>query len=584
MRQSPPQTWEPALMAQPISERERYRLLSAWCDGSITDVQLALLDELLRTDHDFRRLYLAYMDQHALLVTELRPIEEAQPALRLAEHEPPGRAVRRGRSWTVLVMGTAAVAAILLGGLAVWYWPHGQRDTPIVADGTTNGAPTRVVPADANGCAVVIQLAGVEWEHSIARPPSEGDTLPPGRLVFRAGRMTLGLLSGVTLTVEGPADLELLAIDRVHCRRGRLRTRVPDGAEGFVVSAPSAAVVDLGTEFALNVAEDGTARLMVFEGAAEAAVFNPAGSPRRLQRIRQDQAFDIDPRSAQIEAAPPRGEDFLSPPVLAIPPLTLDSSYREVVLAAQPWGYWRFETMDGGAVPSEVAGCPPLRAGGPVRLASADALAPAHAPNRCAEFGPEETDQTLSLDGLWEPPTQPGYAVELWMLPERIGHAALVSLIDPDLPNDDYKHLFLLELTASDRQSLLPPGAVRFLHRWPPSDSGGENLFSGRFYVPYRWHHLVAQNNHGRVELYVNGSPTAPSVALGADMATEPCRLLLGRLKPEPRHPGKIHSRPFVGRIDELVLYDHPLAAEEIARHYRLGTPAGAGGGASIKP
>jgi hypothetical protein len=372
--------------------------------------------------------------------------------------------------------------------------------------------------------------------------------------------------------VEGPADLELLAIDRVHCRRGRLRTRVPDGAEGFVVSAPSAAVVDLGTEFALNVAEDGRARLMVFEGAAEAAVFNAAGSPLRLQQIREDEAFDIDPRSGQIAAAAPRGEDFVAPPVLAIPPLVLDPSYREVVLAARPWGYWRFEVMEEGRVPSEVIGSPPLVASGPVQLAATDAHAVTA--NRCALFGPEASEQTLSLDGLWEPPSQPGYAVELWVLPERIGHAALASLIDPDLPNDDYKHLFLLELTASDRQSLLPPAAVRFLHRWPPSDSGGDNVFSSRFYVPYRWHHLVAQNNQGRMELYMNGT-LAATVAIGSERATEACRLLLGRLKPEPRLPGRIHSRPFVGRIDELVLYEHPLPAGEIARHYRLGGPAG---------
>jgi hypothetical protein len=382
--------------------------------------------------------------------------------------------------------------------------------------------------------------------------------------------MTLGLLSGVTLTVEGPADLDLLAIDRVHCRRGRLRTRVPPGAEGFVISTPNAAVVDLGTDFALNVAENGKARLMVFEGAAEAAVFNAAGSPLRIQQIQEDQAFEIDPRRGQIEAAAPRGEEFVSPPDLVIPPLPLDRSYRDVVLAAQPWGYWRFEAMKDGAVASEVAGRPLLRATGPVRLADADG----HARNRCAEFGPDESEQTMSLDGLWEPPSDPGYAVELWVLPVRIGHAALASLIEPGLPNDDYKHLFLLELTASDRQSLLPPAAVRFLHRWPPGDSGGDNLFSPRFYIPYRWHHLVAQNNQGRMELYVNGLPT-PAVAIGSDPATEACRLLLGRLKPEPRLPGRVHSRPFVGRIDELVLYDRPLSAEEVRRHYGLGTARG---------
>jgi hypothetical protein len=329
-------------------------------------------------------------------------------------------------------------------------------------------------------------------------------------------------------------------------------------------------VVDLGTEFALNVAENGNARLMVFKGEAEAAVFSTGGSPLRIQQVREDQAFEIDPRTGKIAAAAPRGEDFVAPPVLVTPPLTLDRAYRDVVLAAQPWGYWRFEEMEADAVPSEVTGRPPLRATGPVRLADADG----RARNRCAEFGPDEAEQTLSLDGLWEPPGDPGYAVELWVLPERISHAALASLIDPGLPNDDYKHLFLLELTASDRQSLLPPATVRFLHRWPPGDSGGDNLFSSRLYIPYRWHHLVAQNNQGRMELYVNGVPT-PAVAIGSDTATEPCRLLVGRLKPEPRLPGKIHSRPFVGRIDELVLYDHPLGAEEIVRHYGMGAPPG---------
>jgi hypothetical protein len=155
-------------------------------------------------------------------------------------------------------------------------------------------------------------------------------------------------------------------------------------------------------------------------------------------------------------------------------------------------------------------------------------------------------------------------------MPEQIGHAALASLIEPGPPSDDYKHLFLIELTASDRQSLLPPGSVRFLHRWPPSDSGGDNLFSTKYYIPYRWHHLVAQRSGGWMELYVDGVPTQP-LATRSALATEACRFLLGRLKPEPRPSGKIHSRPFVGRIDEIALYDRPLSAGEVRRHYELG-------------
>jgi hypothetical protein len=379
--------------------------------------------------------------------------------------------------------------------------------------------------------------------------------------------MTLGLLSGVTLTLEGPADLELLSIDRVHCRRGKLRTRVPQGADGFIVSTPGSAVVDLGTEFGVNVADDGKTHLMVFKGEAEAAVLNAAGAPVRSQQIAERRALEIDPRRGQIGEAAPRPLDFVAPSILAPNPLVLGDSYRAAVLSSGPWAYWRFEAIDDGAVADEVAGRPPLRATGPVKIVGAGER------NGCIEFGTDEAEQSVAMDGLWEPASDPGYAVELWALPGRIGHAALASLIapGPTRPARDYKHLFLLEMTASDRRSLLSPGLFRFLHRWPPGDAGGDNLFSARHYVPYRWHHVVAQRNGGRLELYVDGVPAQP-VSHESAFASEPCRVLLGRLKPLPRRSGYVHSRPFVGLIDELALYDHPLTTEEIRRHHELGT------------
>jgi hypothetical protein len=76
------------------------------------------------------------------------------------------------------------------------------------------------------------------------------------------------------------------------------------------------------------------------------------------------------------------------------------------------------------------------------------------------------------------------------------------------------------------------------------------------------------------LELYVDGVPTQPVTPPSA-LATEPCRVLLGRLKPVPRPTGRVHSRPFVGLIDELALYNRPLAAEEVRRHYELGTADG---------
>ena len=474
-----------------------------------------------------------------------------------------GRFPRVPRAWRRLVV---VAAALVLAGMIARQWPTGRPGPAIVAGPPTAGDPPRL--GLARGFAVVVQLAAAEWEPGPGQRPSEGDLLAAGRLVLRSGRITLGLLSGVTLTLEGPADLELLSIDRVHCRRGNLRTSVPHGAEGFVVTTPGSAVVDLGTEFGLNVADDGKARVMVFKGEAEAAVLNEAGAPVRSQHVNERRAFAIDPRSGQIDEAAAHSVDFVAPPVLAPTPLALDASYREAVLAAGPWAYWRFEAMDDGVVADEVAGRRPLRATGPVKLVGAGGR------NRCLEFGPDEAEQSVEMAGLWEPPSNTGYAVELWVLPGRIGHAALASLIAPGPPEEDYKHLFLLELTASDRESLLSPGLVRFLHRWPPGDSGGDNVFSTRHYVPNRWHHIVAQRSGGRLELYVDGVRSQPVTPQSAS-SSEPCRLLLGRLKPVPRPTGRVHSRPFVGLIDELALYNRPLADEEVRRHYELGTADG---------
>jgi hypothetical protein len=569
-------------MATPSPDLQRYRLLSGWCDGSLDDAELERLDELLRADPGFRELYVKYMDQHAVLTASLLQIGDVRLMVQCpgpTGEEPTGGAEavraasgavsrdrrarqpsRRPRAWRRWI---AVAVALLLTGLIARNWPTGRPGAAIVASPSLAGDPPRL--ALARGFAVVIQLAGAEWEPGEGQRPSEGDLLAAGRLVLRSGRMTLGLLSGVTLTVEGPADLELLSIDRVHCRRGKLRARVPRGAEGFIVSTPGSAVVDLGTEFGLNVAVDGKSQLMVFKGEAEAAVLNSAGAPVRSQQVVERREFAIDPGTGQIEEAEARPADFVAPPLLVRSPLGMSVSYREAVLAAGPWAYWRFEAIEDGAVADEVAGRPPLRATGPLQIVGAGDL------NRCLEFSPDEAEQSMAMDGVWEPPSDPGYAVELWTLPGQVGHSALASLIAPGPPAEDYKHLFLVELTASDPYSLVSPGLVRFLHRWPPGDSGGDNLFSTRHYVPNRWHHLVAQRSGARLELYVDGIPTPP-VSPQSASASEPCRLLLGRLKPIPRPSGRVHSRPFVGLIDELALYNRPLAAEEVRRHYELGT------------
>jgi hypothetical protein len=48
--------------------------------------------------------------------------------------------------------------------------------------------------------------------------------------------------------------------------------------------------------------------------------------------------------------------------------------------------------------------------------------------------------------------------------------------------------------------------------------------------------------------------------------------VLVGRLKSGPQS-NPVDIRPFLGRLDELAVYDHPLSRDEIRQHYELGVP-----------
>jgi hypothetical protein len=107
------------------------------------------------------------------------------------------------------------------------------------------------------------------------------------------------------------------------------------------------------------------------------------------------------------------------------------------------------------------------------------------------------------------------------------------------------------------------PGEVRFLYRWPPGGIAGNNVFSSDIYSPYHWHHLVAQRQGNRLELYLDGS-LAGVTPLPDDQATTACQLVFGRRR-EPQVD--YDPRQFHGRMAELAIYDRALTLAEIQAH-----------------
>lgn len=552
-------------------------LLAAWHGADVRGARRRELLGMLRADVDFRRRFA----EEITILSEVRAVQSTVPRwLRVAdslgwETSPPdesgedpddtdaafeARVLRRIKGECLGPAGAAprrfrwwpyAAAALVLLGATLKFAGSWQRQ-PLA---TGNDAPP---VADNQPLAVLVGSVDARWQEG-GRSPCVGDTLMKEKLGCDSGRFTFAMLNGVTVSAEAPVELELLALDAVVCRRGKLRVRVPKGAEGFSVNSPECTVVDRGTEFAVNVSPGEPTDVMVFDGQADVFVENKANGGRVGTSVMVAESVRVMPgvgRPLNIEANPHHFTTMLPADVV---PLDLGPDYRDLVLSSKPWGYWRFEKDDGSVFPNEIAGGPGFRMLGAVGIRQHSRS------NRSIVFPGESghPDTLLRLDKPWHPSPEAGYAVELWFEAENFSNSTLVSLLSTAQPMPHNSHHMVLEIVANKQEM----GNVRFLHRWPAGPSLGVNLNSRRIYVPCRWTHLVAQRNGERLQLYVDGE-LANETPLDRNQSIGPCHVLLGRLlTPDFGAPPNMR-RLYRGGLDEVAFYDRPLSPEEIRSHH----------------
>lgn len=91
-----------------------------------------------------------------------------------------------------------------------------------------------------------------------------------------SGIAQLTFETGAVLVLQGPCQLEL-AENAIELGFGRISAVVPQSASGFAVTTPSSKVVDLGTEFGVNVDELGSSQVHVFSGEVVTRARNRSG-------------------------------------------------------------------------------------------------------------------------------------------------------------------------------------------------------------------------------------------------------------------------------------------------------------------
>ncbi len=247
------------------------RLIDELLDGLISKKDLELLEAELESNADLRQAYYERQKLHSVLQavaeTNSEPPTVTRPSLWSAH-----------RGW---IIGIAAAASLLLTtGLGWWIGRtvrRGSTPTPSIAQ--------------------IVHQSGARW----VRQRMDGSKIGAGLLQLELGLARLGFANGVSVTLQGPAEFEIVSGEHARLHSGILTAEVPESAIGFRIETPALQVVDLGTSFGVAVDDDGLTDVSVFEGEVEV---NPRGeSPRRIppQRIVEGQAIRGVRMSSEIE-------------------------------------------------------------------------------------------------------------------------------------------------------------------------------------------------------------------------------------------------------------------------------------------
>jgi hypothetical protein len=220
-----------------------------------------------------RKAYLDYIQESACL--RWLCVEEFPHVVELANSErrrSPAGVSRRKRIAAYIFGGgvACALAAVLASG---WFANKGDKVTAAAAKEPASSAQAQGVTAVApvtdarQAVATITGLGAARWQRDPRQMLSRcviGD-----RMRLREGSAELTFDAGAQVTVFGPADFEITSATSIRCRRGRVTTLVNDRGKGFSIETPQAKVVDLGTQFGLQISDKGETEVVVFQGSID---------------------------------------------------------------------------------------------------------------------------------------------------------------------------------------------------------------------------------------------------------------------------------------------------------------------------
>ena len=557
------------------SQREVWeKLFFKVLDGESAETDLLSLSELVCRDETACREYFDEVAVESLLVSAFAPEFsgtkdplEIHPSLGTRHGtggQPYSNAKERrtdvgGKKRPLAVVAIAGVALLALGGMAFWQGGFGggavEPGQPFVASAASR------LPS-AHGVGVLAEQAGAVWQEGAVRT---GSILPRGRLALEAGTAHLDLFSGVQLVVEGKTAFTIESPLRVVLHQGAVRALVPDAAHGFEVVTAAAAIVDLGTEFALRVDGD-TTDVTVLQGEIEVVK-----QQREIARVDSGRSIRLRGNSTDLEELASRVNLPSSAAVAEAAQerrqqnfIRWQSSLEKLVADQRLIGRYAIVHPDCGRIVPNVAGQAP---------SGSDA----------AVVGAECSRDRWGRQSSAIDYTRSGSRLRL-ALPGQLEGLTLVCWVKINSLSNDYNALLLTDGhdVSEPHWQVLRDGRIFFSvkHSQEGSIGGSQKVFySPSFWreeMSGRWIMLAVTYDRSQrlVKHFVNGiligNEAIPEWAMTSHVQIGDASIA-NWAEPVYRTDEQFTSRNLNGVIDEFLIFSEPLAGEEILSLYESG-------------
>ncbi len=151
--------------------------------------------------------------------------------------------------------------------------------------------------------ATLDDMINVQWgEAGISLEKGSRISTNTAPVILNKGYLKLLFDNNTSVLVEAPAEFVLVARDQIKLDNGRLYASVPTEAIGFIVTTPNSKIIDLGTEFGVQVDYGESTQLHVVKGKTT-VVAEQEGLKCSLQ-VSQGAAKKISDRSSEIQDIP----------------------------------------------------------------------------------------------------------------------------------------------------------------------------------------------------------------------------------------------------------------------------------------